>query len=278
MRVHYKKLSGAGNDFIVVDDRAGTLPKPYEAFVPRICDRATPWGGADGFIAITAAPDAQFAMHYFNADGSTGAMCGNGGRCAARFAVLGGIARGPHLEFTVLGTRYTAEVGPDHITLSLPPPRAIELNRRMSLFDRDIRFHFVDVETPHAVIFLDDLDGLRPASLDDLDIDTLGPPVRNHPTLLPEGANANFAEVRGVDFVALRTFERGVEGETLACGTGSVSTAIVAHLVRGVRTPVRIQTKSGEILTVGFTAHNGAIGDPTLEGSAVVVGEGDIEI
>jgi diaminopimelate epimerase len=278
MRIPYKKLSGAGNDFIIVDDRSRILPTPYEAFVPRLCHRATPWGGADGFIAITDAPDAQFAMHYFNADGSTGAMCGNGGRCAAQFALLSGIVAGPHIEFTVLNTRYTADVFPDSIRLSLPSPRCIELNRRMSLFDRDIRFHYVNVETPHAVIFLEDLDGLRPASLDALDIAKLGPPVRNHPTLQPEGANANFAEVRGENRVALRTYERGVEGETLACGTGSVSTAIVAHLIRGVQTPVHILTRSGEELIVDVVMSDNMVESLTLEGSARVVGEGTLEL
>ncbi len=278
MKIPYKKMSGAGNDFIVVDDRAHRLPKPIAAFVPRVCDRATPWGGADGFIAIVNSPTAEFEMLYFNADGSTGAMCGNGGRCAARFALLVHAVQSGHMEFEVVGQRYVADVDRDRVRLMMPPPRVLEFNRTLSAMDRKITCHYVNVETPHAIIFISDIKSPPINSLNELDIAAWGPAVRLHPDFQPEGANANFAMIAGDGIVHLRTWERGVEGETLACGTGSVATALTAHFVHHLPAPVRIATASGETLVVDFTDTNGIISNLSLEGSAVVEREGEMEI
>lgn len=278
MKIPFKKMSGAGNDFIMVDNRARILPEPIAAIVPRVCDRNTPWKGADGFIAIVESPRAQFEMLYYNADGSTGAMCGNGGRCAARFALLGGVVPKEHMIFEVVGEEYTADVDRERVRLMMPPPRVLDFNRTRAVLGQQVRCHYVNVETPHAIIFLPDIHIAAPESLLELDIAVWGPAVRLHPDFQPEGANANFAHINDDGVVALRTWERGVEGETLACGTGSVATALAAHFVHGIPAPVRIATASGETLLVDFRDDGGAITGLSLAGSAVVEHEGAFDL
>lgn len=278
MKIPFKKMSGAGNDFIVVDNRDGMLPLPIQRVVAIACERSTAWHGADGFIAIVPAKDTEFEMLYFNADGTTGAMCGNGGRCAARFALTEHIAKKGHMTFDAVGNRYVADVEGSRVKLAMPPPRAMDFNRTMSVMGRSITYHYVNVETPHAVIFLDDMHEPKLESLGDLDITAWGPAVRMHPALAPEGANANFVRIKDNGMVVLRTYERGVEGETLACGTGSVATALTAHFIRGVKPPVRVATASGETLVVDFVRDGESVRELTLEGSAVFEEEGELEV
>ena len=278
MKIPFKKMSGAGNDFIVVDNRDGILGDAIERLVPVICDRTTAWGGADGFIAIVPSKSTEFEMLYFNADGSTGAMCGNGGRCAARFALTEHIVKHGHMTFDVVGSTYTADVHGTRVRLMMPPPKEIRLGHKLDVMNQRITCHYVNVETPHAIIFIEDIIDPKLDSLQELDIETWGLAVRNHPNFSPEGANANFAHIRKDGTVVLRTYERGVEGETLACGTGSVATAIVAHLVYNIPAPVRIATASGETLVVDFVREEKLFRELSLEGSAVVVAEGEFDL
>ncbi|HZV12622.1 MAG TPA: diaminopimelate epimerase [Candidatus Kapabacteria bacterium] len=277
MKIPFKKMSGAGNDFIVVDNRDHKLPD-LESVTRNVCNRSNAFGGADGFIAIENSGKAEFEMKYFNADGSTGAMCGNGGRCAARFALVNGIVPSKHVLFEAVGSIYRADVTGDRVRLAMPDPRAIRLNFKLSVRGQQVTCHYVNVETPHAVIFIKDIIAPQYRSVDDLDINGWGKDVRMHPDFSPEGANANFAELLNDGTVKLRTFERGVEGETLACGTGSVATAIVAHLLHKIAPPVHILTKSGETLAVDFSDMNGDIRNLSLEGSANILSEGLIEL
>jgi diaminopimelate epimerase len=277
MKIPFKKMSGAGNDFIVVDNRDHKL-SDLETVTRNVCNRGNTFGGADGFIAIENSDKAEFEMKYFNADGSTGAMCGNGGRCAARFALVSGIVPSEHLMFEAVGNIYRADVTGERVRLAMPDPRTIRLNTKLSVRGQQVTCHYVNVETPHAVIFIKDIQTPHYSSVDDLDINGWGKDVRMHPDFSPEGANANFAELLNDGTVKLRTFERGVEGETLACGTGSVATAIVAHLLHNFPPPIRILTKSGEILAVDFTDANGNIRDLSLEGSANILSEGLLEL
>lgn len=272
MMLHYTKMSGAGNTFIMADGRG--LPAEADlAALARDCTSAElEHGGADGFIAVYPGTDGDdFEMRYYNRDGSTGMMCGNGGRCAVRYAADHGmIADAGHIRFHNAGVAYAAAITERGVKVTFPDPRSFELDRGIDLFGMSRRYHFADVGTPHAVLFVEDL-GV--ADVWDLDLNIWGAAVRNHPAFQPGGANANFVGVLpdGVGII-LRTFERGVEAETGACGTGAVSSAIIASKLYGLAAPVAVTTTSGATLWVDFTAAtDGHVAEVSLEGDADVV-------
>ncbi len=277
MKIPYVKMSGAGNDFIVVDNRNGALAS-LDLLARKVCDRQASYGGADGFIAIEGSERGSFEMKYFNADGSSAMMCGNGGRCAARFAVMEGITANPEFSFAAVGSLYRAVVDGDRVRLTMPNPKETELRFTLALHSCAMQCSYINVETPHAVIFFSDIIPQPVAALEAMNINGIGKEIRLHERFAPLGANANFAEVLPDNTVRLRTYERGVENETLACGTGAVATAIAAHFLYAIVPPVKILTKSTETLTVDFTDSNGSIENLSLEGSANVLGEGEIEV
>jgi diaminopimelate epimerase len=274
IRLNYTKMSGAGNTFIVLDGRE--LPGDIDLGVlaPAICDEGLEHGGADGLMAIEEWSGGDFTMRYYNRDGSTGMMCGNGGRCAVRFAVDHGFVRDPSaISFINAGVVYSARLTDSGVKVSFPDPRAFRLGFELPLADGAATCSFADVGTPHAIIFVDE-----PGSLSALDIDAWGPAIRRHEAFAPEGANANFVTVTDEEgsAIRLRTFERGVEGETGACGTGAVSSAIVAAMLRGLTPPVAVTTTSGALLRVDFRLDGDTARDVSLEGDAEVLREGRI--
>ncbi len=279
IRLNYTKMSGAGNTFIVLDGRELPAGLDLGALAPEICDGALEHGGADGLMAIEPWEDGDFRMHYFNRDGSTGMMCGNGGRCAVRFAVDHGFVRDPGaVSFINAGVIYSAELTDRGVRLSFPDPRSFRLGFGIRLPDGDQRCHFADVGTPHAIIFVDEM-ALGREHIAALDLERLGAAVRHNDAFAPDGANANFVEVLPEDSaIALRTFERGVEAETGACGTGAVSSAIVASMLRGLTPPVTVTTTSGARLRVDFRRDGDRVSDVSLEGDAGVVMEGIVAI
>jgi diaminopimelate epimerase len=218
-------------------------------------------------------------MRYHNRDGSTGMMCGNGGRCAVRFAIDRGLV-GDESDITLVnaGIVYRATVTNRGIRIAFPDPRAFRIGMGIDLLGTPALCHFADVGTPHAIIFVDELRGDPSRHVADVDLQRWGPPLRSHERFGEEGANANFVEVLpGSSTIVLRTFERGVEGETGACGTGAISSAIVASLLRGLTPPVEVITSSGERLWVDFRVTGESITDVTLEGGAEVIGEGELD-
>lgn len=269
--LHYTKMSGAGNTFIMADGRGLPAEADLVALARECTSAELEHGGADGFIAVYPGTDGDdFEMRYYNRDGSTGMMCGNGGRCAVRYAANHGlIADAAHIRFHNAGVAYAAAITERGVKVTFPDPRSFELDRRLELFGASRRYHFADVGTPHAVLFVEDLDA---ADVWDLDLNVLGAAVRNHPAFQPDGANANFVGVRpdGSGLI-LRTFERGVEAETGACGTGAVSSAIIASMLYGLTAPVAVTTTSGATLWVDFAAAGGHVTDVSLEGGAEVV-------
>lgn len=280
MTLPYSKMSGAGNTFILVEERC--LPEGTDVgpLAPTLCADDREHGGADGLIAI-AAPDGldaeglDFTMKYFNRDGSTGMMCGNGGRCAVAFAADHGYIRDPtSITFTNAGLTYRATMTPRGVKVWFPDPRAFRLGLDIELAGASRRCHFADVGTPHAIIFVDEANDPSIAHVADVDIATWGPSLRHHERFAPEGANANFVEVRGGG-IDLRTFERGVEGETGACGTGAISSAIVAAMTHGLTPPIEVTTTSGEKLRVDFRLEGDYATDISLEGSADTVMDGE---
>ncbi len=276
-------MSGAGNTFIVADSRHVPSNLDLASLAPLLCSQEQPHGGADGFMAIRPG-DSQpgshdFTMLYYNRDGSTGMMCGNGGRCAVRFAADHGFIANPDaVTFANAGVEYRARLTERGVLVRFPNPRRVALHQSFSLFGTAQSYHFVDVGTPHAILLLETL-ASNPNNISELDVASWGAAVRNHEAFRPEGANANFLQVReGGAGIQLRTFERGVEAETGACGTGAIASAIVAALLFGLAAPVAVTTTSGATLYVGFTVEEGGIQNVFLEGDATVMLAGEMEL
>jgi len=236
-------MSGAGNDFVVIDHRVLRVTDAAE-LTRRICTRRLSVG-ADGVILIETSPRATFRMRYFNADGSLADFCGNGTRCAARFAFLNVIAPRRMTIETDAGI-VGAEIGDrGEVTLSLHSPEGFTADRPLVVGSQTIHGSFVTVGVPHYVIFLRD-------DLWAQNIEALGRAIRTHRDLQPDGANVNFVVVRDRHSIEVRTYERGVEGETLACGSGVVASVTTAALFGRVESPVAVLTRSGVTLEVSF--------------------------
>jgi len=264
-RISFWKMSGSGNDFILIDNRRGTIDAAAGAdLARRLCARGFSVG-ADGLILIERSREADFSWRFFNADGSEPAMCGNGGRCAARFAFLKGIAPA-RMRFMTGAGLISAEVKGDRVKLQLPLPSGFRERVAVAVKGPGVAPGFLVVGVPHAV--------LHYPELEQVPIAEWGRALRHDPAFGPAGANVNFFRVEGSRRLRVRTYERGVEAETMACGTGSVATALVAAAAGLVKSPVTVVTRGGEELLVHFRRRGGEYGEVFLEGKADVVYEG----
>lgn len=268
--LRFTKMSGAGNDFLVWGEsvRVGAAEV---AAIRRLCRRGT-GVGADGVLFVFPDGPGRVAADYRNADGSEGRFCGNGTRCAARFAVLKGLARETLIVRTGWGDVVSRVEGAD-VTLRLPEPVAV--GRAVSSLDAtgalEREAYALTVGVPNVVAFV--AEGVDLAALD---LSRLGPALRHHPELR-EGANADVAQVLGPSRLRVRTWERGVEAETLACGSGNVATAVTAAALGRVTPPVHLETRSGQTLRVDFLFEGEVARDVTLAGDARVVYEGTLD-
>ncbi len=283
----FQRYTAAGNTFVVMntwEDPLSLSRESMRAFVRVACDYKAGIG-SDGVVLVNhSGTGAHFRMDFYNPDGSTGMLCGNGARCAVQAASdFGYLAEGArnHIPFEVLGAKNRADIlANGDVRVFFQDPSVVRLDFLLPLENSvSVPASYVDLGSQHAVIFFDALarSAAVDGSLDDLDVAYYGPLVRWHSEFAPLGANANFIEVRedgDEKFLRIRTFERGVEGETLACGTGCMSAAIVARaLGRIPRVPVRLLTQSGEFVTVAFTLEQDKVRNLSLSGS-VVRGEG----
>ncbi|GIK99788.1 MAG: diaminopimelate epimerase [Alphaproteobacteria bacterium] len=270
MTIPFVRMHGAGNDFVLIDDRAGRLHPQRSALAKAVCRRRTGLGG-DGLILIGRAPDgsaADFAMTYVNADGNDGEMCGNGARCAARRAAELGLVRDRGAFATPAGL-IRASISGSHVTLGMTDPVDERPAITLEVDGRAFELWYIDTGVPHVVTFVDDLD--------DLDVETVGRRLRHHPAFAPRGVNANFAEPAGPSRLRARTYERGVEAETLACGTGAVAIALVAFRRGLAASPVTIVPPGGE-LVIGFrTDIDARFRDVTLSGPTERIAIGEID-
>lgn len=269
--IAFTKMSGTGNDFIIIDHRTPFIPKEHAAAFARAVCRRSVSVGADGLILIETAPDVDFAWQFYNADGSTAEMCGNGARCAARFAYEKGIAE-KKMRFLTLAGVIHAEIGAGNmVAIALSPPGAPSLNESLFVAGERKKIHFINTGVPHAVHFVDDNTATP--------VKDWGRELRFHQRFSPAGTNANFAQVTGADSLYVRTYERGVEDETLACGTGATAAAVIAALHGLVTPPVAVRTTGGEMLTIHFGLDYGQeipIGDLVLEGPANNIYDGSL--
>ena len=242
MTIPFWKMHGAGNDFILVDDRALTFPARDSAWIARLCDRRRGIG-SDGLLLIQPSASADFRMRFFNPDGAEADLCGNGARCIARLAYEIGAAPADMRIETAAGP-VRAEILPTGVRIHLPPPKDWRMNLSIAWKKQDLPLHFVNSGVPHAVAIMDDLAAL--------DVPALGSFIRRQALFAPAGTNADFIQILGPAALAIRTYERGVEAETLACGTGIVAAALVADRLGLVRAPVRVTTAGGDVLDVSL--------------------------
>ncbi len=267
MRARFLKMHGAGNDFVLVDDREGTFPVVREVLAA-IGARGT-GVGCEGIILVQKSDRLDFRMKFFNPDGSEAEMCGNGARCVAAFAREIGAAKADRMRFETLAGDVSAEI--------IRPPAAQPLNRltaqlvKVWMTDpKDLRENFVNSGVPHCIVPVDDLARA--------DVAGEGRRIRYSDEFAPDGTNVDFVTYRAPHDVDIRTYERGVEAETGACGTGSVAAALVGVAQHGMAFPVAVHTAKGYELVIGGEFDGKAFRDVTLTGPVARVFEGEINL
>jgi diaminopimelate epimerase len=265
--IPFFKMSGSGNDFIIIDNRQAVVPESQlHRLVVGACRRRMSVG-ADGLILIEASDSVDFKWRFFNADGSLPDMCGNGARCAARFAYINAIAD-RRMAFETLAGTIEASVGDQTVKIRMTDPGDLKTGYALKLETHSIVVGSVNTGVPHVVTVVDDIQAV--------DVVEKGRLIRYHPDFAPEGTNANFVAAGKDGAIFIRTYERGVEDETLACGTGNVAAALVLAHDRGLASPVTLTTRSGGELTVHFQAQGGRYRDVFLEGDARVIYRGEM--
>ena len=269
MLLQFTKMNGAGNDFILMDNRNGRIQLAREA-VARLCDRHR-GVGADGLLLLVpcSSKKADWAWQFYNSDGGPADMCGNGARCFARYVQkLTGTA-GPFSFETGAGV-IRAQFQAERVTINLTEPRDLKLSQKVSLSSGTETIHSVNTGVPHAVLFVSDSDKAM--------VQSLGPEIRFHQQFAPKGTNVNFVQLLGPSSIRVRTYERGVEGETLACGTGVTAAALISARINRFPSPVAVQVRGGDTLEVGFEETDGQFRNVRLTGPADFVFDGAIEI
>jgi diaminopimelate epimerase len=266
--LRFTKMNGAGNDFVLIDNRLGDLRLAPEQ-ISKICDRHR-GVGADGVLMLERAMNgADFRMRYYNADGGEAEMCGNGARCFARYARrVAGAAETLSFETPagVIGATLQGEL----VRLQMSEPKDLRLGISIPLPDQELSGHFINSGVPHVVLPVDDLEKA--------DVRAIGSAVRHHQLFSPKGANVNFLKETGDRQISIRTYERGVEDETLACGTGVVASALTFSAAKNLEGPISVLVRGGNELQVSFEKIDGQFQNVTLTGPADFVFEGTIEL
>ncbi len=266
-------MTGAGNDFIVADNRDGRVRLTRDE-IARLCHRQ--FGvGADGLMLLVPCTSgkADWAWQFWNSDGSDAEMCGNGARCFARYVQRATAWQGSSVTSVTFETAagvIGAEFEGERVTVNLTPPHGLKLREPVATSAGSLEVSSLNTGVPHAVVFVPDADQAM--------ILERGRELRFHPHFGPRGTNVNFVELKAPGFIRVRTYERGVEGETLACGTGVSASAMIASRVHGFGSPVRVRVQGGDELRVGFQSRGDAFGDVRLNGPATFVFEGRVDI
>jgi len=259
--VSFYKMHGSGNDFILFDNRSLNLPQEkMSSWARALCPRAFAVG-ADGMIFLDSTPadDLDFVWHFFNSDGSRAEMCGNGSRCASLLASKIGLAGRTQIFGTDAGPIKAMVLENDQIKVQLTPPKDLRLDISLLLEDgQEVNIHYVNTGVPHVVVVCE--------NVKKVDISRMGKAIRFHRNFSPLGTNVNFIQVTSKNFILLRTYERGVENETFACGTGAAASAVVGGSLGLLNSPVKVTTSGGEGLSIDFS------GDEVfLTGKATIV-------
>jgi len=282
-KISFIKMSGAGNDFVVIDKNSNPFLILNEKVIQKLCDRRNGIG-ADGVITISNSVDYDFEMEYFNADGSTGSLCGNGARCAIKFAESSNRIKNEKTYFLSNTVSYTGEVLDENLMkFDFNPPAKLKFNFKVKAGNQLINACFADTGSPHVVIKIEDVlknpNDLNSnySEIDKFPVFELGREIRYLKEFSPGGTNVNFIKI--VDSkIYIRTYERGVEDETLACGTGATAAAIIAHAIDKLEAPITLITRGFDELTVDFNVENQKIKNLSLIGPAKIIFSGEIEI
>ncbi|MBW2407966.1 MAG: diaminopimelate epimerase [Deltaproteobacteria bacterium] len=261
-KIDFFKMSGSGNDFIIIDNRNRVVDENgLSNFIAKVCRRKMSVG-ADGMILIENTHSADFKWRFFNSDGSVAEMCGNGARCVARFAYLNDIA-GSNMSFETLAGIVKAEVIGERVKVKMTDPLDLKTDDTIELRNGLISISSINTGVPHVVMVKD--------GIDDVDIVEIGREIRYHSRFSPAGTNVNFVSRIKDNTITIRTYERGVEDETLACGTGAAASAIVmAHKMK-MDSPISVLTRSGGYLNIFFREKEGRYYDIYLEGDARII-------
>lgn len=270
LTLRFHKMNGAGNDFVMLDNRDLSLSLSTEQ-IAALCDRHRGIG-ADGLLMVEPATEGgDFRMRYYNADGGEAEMCGNGARCFGRFVNRLHQDSLKSIRFETLAGMISAEFEADQVRINMSTPHSLLLSQQLEVAGQQLTVHSVNTGVPHAVVFVDDLAAV--------DVRKLGAGLRYHDAFKPKGTNANFASITGPGSISIRTYERGVEDETLACGTGMVACGLIHHELTGTASPVAVKVKGGDTLRVGFTeTAKSHYTDVTLFGPADFVFVGEVSL
>jgi diaminopimelate epimerase len=268
--VRFWKLEGAGNDFLGLDGRAGGF-KLKRQQIADLCDRRR-GVGADGVLVVEKPKvrGADFRMRYYNSDGGEAEMCGNGARCFALLARAVSGRKGNVLRVQTQAGLLTLRTCGREVQVSMTEPTKLRLGRKLVVAGRKLAVDFLNTGVPHAVLFV--------RSVRSIDVAKQGRAIRYHSAFAPSGTNVNFVEIGRGNRIHVRTYERGVEGETLACGTGVVAASILSNLRRGLRPPIQVATRGGDNVRVGFSMENGHARKVTLQGPARIVYRGVLHV
>ena len=268
--VRFWKLEGAGNDFLGLDGRAGGF-KLKRQQIADLCDRRR-GVGADGVLVVEKPKvrGADFRMRYYNSDGGEAEMCGNGARCFALLARAVSGRKGNELRVQTQAGLLTLRMSGREVQVSMTEPTKLRLGKKVVVAGRKVVVDFLNTGVPHAVLFV--------RSVRSIDVAKQGRAIRYHSAFAPSGTNVNFVEIGRGNRIHVRTYERGVEGETLACGTGVVAASILSNLRRGLRPPIQVATRGGDNVRVGFSMENGHARKVTLQGPARIVYRGVLHV
>ncbi len=272
MNIPFTKMNGAGNDFVMLDNRDASLQLASDT-IARLCDRHRGIG-ADGLLLVEPpkpGSSADFTFRYFNADGGEAEMCGNGARCFARFAKPFLPADAASLSFDTIAGPVQARFEGDLVTIQLSPPIDHRPATPLEINGRTLDVHSINTGVPHAIVFVDDLE--------QTDVVADGRALRHHHAFAPTGTNVNFVAVTAPGHIIVRTYERGVEGETLACGTGVTACALIHQAIHHAPSPVEVIVRSGDTLRIGFSPQpDGSFTQVSLTGPAETTFHGQIAI
>lgn len=280
---YFTKLSGAGNDFILFDKKVNTDLALTPQTIKKLCKRRTGIG-ADGVLLISDLSGYAFNMNYFNADGTTGSLCANGARCAIQYGKESGRLGNDKIKFVANNIEYSGQIlESGQIKFFLNPPTKMKHNFKIKAAGQLITASFADTGSPQVVIKIKDV-LKNPANLrsfynniNDFPVFELGREIRYHKDFMPGGTNVNFIDIEG-DLIKIRSYERGVEDETLSCGTGSVAAALISSVNNNLKPPIKLLAKSGDQLIVDFKIENQEVQELSLTGPAEVTFKGELII
>ncbi len=270
--INFTKLTGAGNDFVLIDKKLNPKISIDSKLIKSICDRR--YGvGADGLLTIDDGVNIDFEMEYFNSDGSGGMLCGNGARCVIKYADFSGRINGKNTKFTFNGESFTGALIDDNIIrFHLNPPTNIKQNIEIEVLNKKLNISFADTGAYHAVVNLDDTANAL-GNIESFPMEEYARGIRYSKYFEPLGTNVNFISIKD-DIINIRTYEKGIEQETFACGTGSVASSIISFMEGKISTPVKLKTKKGSILEVDFIVNDNKIENVSLTGPAKIVFQG----